>query len=267
MIAIAEEKCTGCGLCVRDCPVGVLLFKADDSHPQAAHPEHCLRCQHCLAICPAGAVTVAGVSPEQAPALGPLPEPERLTNLLRQRRSIRHFADREIAPELLRKLMENLPYSPTGCNDHRLMFFWADRQKMIELRDFTNAALKKLSKIPWRWLIPRRYRRFLAAVTPESDLVFRNAPHLLLVAVPKKAPCAADDPVIALAQFELLCQSYGIGCCWCGFGVRAFAHIKALKKMLALPTGYRIGGVMLFGYPQMNYARATVPEPVKISRL
>ena len=265
-ITIDQSRCTGCGECVKDCPVGVL--KTENHVACVVKPENCIKCQHCLAVCPGMAVIFNGIKAEDCFPAGPLPEPEKVINLLRMRRSIRRFSEKEVPPEILQELLSQLKYSPTGCNDHRLQFFLAEkRSDMITFRNEVNAALKKLVKSPLRFFLPKRYRKFLKVLTPESDLVFRNAPHLLLCATPKKAPCAKDDPTIALTQFEVLCQSYGIGCCWCGFGVRAFKYVKSLKKHLALDKNYQIGGVLLFGYPEVNYPRSTQPDEVKITRL
>ena len=57
MINISQEKCNGCGLCVRDCIIfhNIML----DENKKARKIEHgCNSCYHCVAICPQGAITV-----------------------------------------------------------------------------------------------------------------------------------------------------------------------------------------------------------------
>ncbi len=49
---INQEKCTGCGLCAKDCPLGVISLE----NKKARIGEGCVECRTCLKVCPAGAV-------------------------------------------------------------------------------------------------------------------------------------------------------------------------------------------------------------------
>jgi NADP-reducing hydrogenase subunit HndC len=48
--SIDEEKCTGCSLCARDCPVDV-IFKRDDARKYYIEPEGCIHCGACFDVC------------------------------------------------------------------------------------------------------------------------------------------------------------------------------------------------------------------------
>jgi NAD-dependent dihydropyrimidine dehydrogenase PreA subunit len=54
MIHIAEEKCTGCGFCMRDCPVGAVTI-----HRKKAGIDRkiCVSCGVCVRVCPESAVS------------------------------------------------------------------------------------------------------------------------------------------------------------------------------------------------------------------
>ena len=110
------------------------------------------------------------------------------------------------------------------------------------------------------------YKRFEAALLGGRDFVFRGAPHMIVVASPKDAPCGKTDVSIALTQFDLYAQSLGVATCWCGFAYYAFTLNRGMRKLLRLPKGYRVGAVMLFGPPAVTYPRATDPEPYTIIR-
>lgn len=60
-IRVDEEACNGCGLCVKDCPMGV--FELKDSVSSPVHPENCMGCLSCHEICPAQALEHRGVVP------------------------------------------------------------------------------------------------------------------------------------------------------------------------------------------------------------
>ena len=97
-----------------------------------------------------------------------------------------------------------------------------------------------------------------------EDVIFRTAPHILVVATAEDAPCKDIDPTIALSYFELYAQSMGLGTCWCGLGEFCLLNMPELSKTLQIPTGYKAGYMMLFGEPQIKYSRTVQPQEVEI---
>ena len=269
MIRIDHELCVKCGACERDCIVEILK-PGTDGFPAVA-PElerYCLNCQHCLAVCPKGAVNCNGVAPEQCPAPGTLPSPENMFDLLRQRRSIRQFKDENLPPDVLEKLKASLAWSPTGCNDHRLFFTLVENKESMEFfRNETGRMLKLLIRSGIMRLVYPKYKRYLQEIMNGKDVVFRNAPHMIVAATPANAPCKEADPWIALSYFDLFAQTFGVGTCWCGFSVYAFRWNRKLRRKLGLPHGYRIGAVLLFGKPAVDYPRTTMPAQFGIKTL
>ena len=53
-IAFDDEKCSGCGLCVKACPADAIILK--DAKAQAKDIIECMACADCVAICKEGAV-------------------------------------------------------------------------------------------------------------------------------------------------------------------------------------------------------------------
>ncbi len=58
-IVIDPDKCTGCGLCVRDCPAGGLRLekKSRDEFKLMHHPASCAYCGQCERSCLRGAIS------------------------------------------------------------------------------------------------------------------------------------------------------------------------------------------------------------------
>jgi len=55
-LALDNEKCTGCGMCVAVCPHAV--FKVENGKASITDRDLCMECGACAENCPAGAVSV-----------------------------------------------------------------------------------------------------------------------------------------------------------------------------------------------------------------
>ena len=60
---IDENLCTGCGICVSDCPMDVLRMDEATEKPQIKYRGDCMTCYMCELVCPVDAIYV---SPEHA---------------------------------------------------------------------------------------------------------------------------------------------------------------------------------------------------------
>ena len=269
MIRIDEQKCLKCQACVKDCIVHVL--RPDENGLPTVRPEDerfCLNCQHCLAVCPVGAIECHGVSPKQCKGIGSLPSPAEMTNLICQRRSIRQYKDLEIAPDIMQSLIAALAWTPTGCNVHNLFFAVVQHKEEMEFfRSQMSSALKFLIKTGIMRIIYPNFWRYMDEIMNGADVIFRNAPHIVVAASPNNAPCKEADPWIALSYFDLLAQSFGIGTCWSGFAVHAFKWLPSLRKRLGIPKGHTVRAVLLFGYPSVTYQRQTAPKQFEVKVL
>lgn len=264
MIQVNPEKCSRCAACVKDCIVNLIQLPEDEGVPFVSPGEekYCIHCGHCLAVCPTGALVCDGKSAEDCEPLGAIPKSDEMIHLIRQRRSIRQWSKRSIDDEILDQLKKILDWTPTGCNAHNLQFIIIDSAaKMDLLRASVYGKLRSRAvNILCRLFYPK-FSRFLDLIMNGQDIVFRDAPAMIFALVPKNAPCTRFDPVIALTHFDLCAQSFGLGTCWCGFAQSIFERVPGMKKLLDVPTGYRVGAVMLFGWPGVEYHRCTKPEP------
>ena len=55
---IDAELCTGCGLCVDDCPMDVLRMTPDGDIAAVVYPGDCIVCYQCEKSCPVDAVVL-----------------------------------------------------------------------------------------------------------------------------------------------------------------------------------------------------------------
>ena len=261
-LKIDSEKCVHCGHCIKDCMVGALEFD-ENKIPRVAKggENRCMKCQHCLAICPTGALSIFGKNPEDSEPVREY-NPDEILNLIKNRRSYRKYKQENLTPEIMDKLKNMLNWVPTGVNDHRLHFsFIDDIEVMNDFRDYTNKKLIEILSKPALSGAFKKFERYKKALLRGDDIIFRGAPHMIVVSSPLDAHCKDVDPMIALSYFELYAQSLGVATCWCGLGYGVLRFMPELCKQLEIPNNYKVSYVMLFGPKDISYHRSVQPEP------
>ncbi len=253
------EKCIHCGLCAKDC-IAKIIELDENKVPQMTKPERCLGCQHCLAICPVGAISVCGKNPDDSDKIY-TQNSDMILNLIKSRRSDRNYKQENVDKEKMDKLKDMLSWVPTGCNFHGMNFhFIDDIEVMNEFREHVNTKLiNALTQKPIK-AVAENFSHYTKALINGEDIIFRGAPHMLVVSNSVKAPCSKEDAIIALSYFELYAQSMGLGTCWCGLAQTCMMLFPELSEYLEIKDGYQSSYVMLFGAKDVNYSRTTQNE-------
>ncbi len=268
---VDENACIRCGLCVQDCVLRALRM---DDLPVMPDESRCIGCQHCLSICPTGAVSVLGRDPAASEAIAPLPAPEQVRALIRQRRSVRTFQEREVSPELLRELLDTAICAPTGANRRTVEFTVVEtRAKMDALREVTYERLEQALAL-YDIEDARRLAYMNLAVKlwkqERGDVLFRTAPHLLVATCAPGAVTPREDCLIALTTFELYAAAHGVGTVWDGLATWLLEDIvPSLREVVGIPADHTLGYCMAFGMSAVEYARQVqrAPAPVRFAPL
>lgn len=261
---VDKTKCIHCGLCVKDCMSEIITFD-ENKFPKTIEEREkkCIKCMHCLSICPVGAISILGKDPENSSQYKNNFNDEEILELIKERKSIRYYKSQNVDTETINKLKNMLSYTPTGVNNHSLHFsFVEDIEIMDKIRNKVKEILIKL--VSSSKFVEKKFGRYLNQIKQGKDVIFRGAPHMVVVSAHKKAPCKNVDPIIALSYFELYAKSLGIGTCWCGLAYYCLKLIPQLKNLIKIPKTHEIAYVMLFGYPEFEYKRSTQPEEFKI---
>jgi nitroreductase/NAD-dependent dihydropyrimidine dehydrogenase PreA subunit len=258
---VNQTRCTSCGSCVADCPA--MIIAMENCYPAIA-PENeatCYKCQHCLAVCPTGAISILGLKPTGSrPLAGGYPAPDKVERLIKGRRSVRRFKDENLDPVLLQHLLEVAGHAPSGRNSRQVRFTVVDdKEKMAALREEVMSGLVTLvqnNALPDELSF---YADFIALWEKSRfDVIFRGAPHLLIVSAPKSVASPLPDCLIALSYFELFAQANGVGTVWNGLAKMAINDLlPAVRERLGIPDDHLLGYVMAFGRPAVHYARTT----------
>ena len=230
--------------------------------------ELCYRCQHCLAVCPTGALSILGRSPENSvPLASHFPSSEQMEALIKGRRSVRHYAEEDLPHALITRMLATAWHAPTGVNARQVHFTVIDTR--AKLQQFRETVLNGLDELDKNQALPAHMERFIPFVQAwredKKDIIFRDAPHLVIASAPKDAPTPIQDCLIALSYFELYAQACQVGTVWAGLAYLAIEALRPrLQSVLFLPENHQIGYAMLFGKPTVLYARGVQHENAPI---
>lgn len=268
---VNQERCTQCGLCVKDCPVLIIDGKTEYPEIKSGKEQNCLKCQHCLAICPSAAISILGKQPENSiPTFKPNSESVDLGKLIQTRRSVRRFKEENIQSELIDELIVTASHAPTAKNENAVQFTVVDSMEdMAILSKATYSHIKESvekNKLPESLAYLANFAKVWEA--KGLNIIFRNAPHLLIFSAPKDNTQPIVDSCIAASYFELLANSHGIATLWNGFAKSAFEGTPSdLKIKLGIPKDHIIAAVLSFGKPAVKYARSVQNDNPSIKKI
>lgn len=268
---VNQEKCVNCGLCSSDCPVLIINRKTEYPTIKEGKEDNCLECQHCLAVCPHAAISILGKEPENSISTkAETPKPIEMENLMKTRRSVRKFKSEDIDRELIEKLVHTAAYAPTAKNENSVHFTVVDsREQMHKLRELSYNQIKKMKdedSLPKNKLHLGNFQAVWES--KQIDVIFRDAPHLLITSAPQNGTSPKLDSSIAMTYFDILANSNGIGTLWNGFAKDLLDNISTeLKAEIGIPEGNEVVAVLIFGKPKIKYARSIQNDNPNITKV
>ncbi len=263
------SRCSQCGACVKSCQAELLLL---DPYPTMLEADLCILCGHCLAVCPTGAISLGDDNPAAGLPVTRPRHPEELKGLILSRRSMRRFKNKEVPQEIIDDLLDTAWNAPTGANRGALQFsVLADRASMQKFRALTYQKVAESIKKPdlqQHPAMPYMRHAIMSWADSKQDIIFRGAPHALIVSSLPEAGTGKEDAIIALSYFELYAQSLSLGTLWNGlltWAVKDFA--PCLQTRLGLPEGAAVRYAMVFGYPGLTYRRTVDRGPARVIKV
>lgn len=280
-ICIETDKCSGCGKCVAVCKdFGLTLV---DGKVQASETPFfgCIGCGHCMAICPNEAISIRGrtLSPDDLfdlPAIESTADYDRLFALFQRRRSIREFADRNVEPELIEKILEAAQTSPMGVapSDVNVLVFDTKEKNrrfaedfciyLKSIRWFVSGWFLMLMRPFWGKTNDELFRKFIKPcfniyideMKKGVNLLNYDAPlAIYFYGSPYVDPA---DPIVAATTAMYAAESLGLGTCMLGvihpllqYGGKA----KKFRKKYGIKYPSREGIFVIFGYPSVKYEK------------
>ena len=267
---IDPTLCIQCGACIDDCPFHIIEMSSDYPALNPSRVHHCIQCQHCLAVCPTGALSILGRNPQDSlPLPHSLPSADQVAALIRGRRSVRHYLPEPLEAGVIDHLLRTVANAPTGKNNRQCLFTVIEDQATMDIvRRETMEGLRRAVAEKQLSAGLGYFRHVVTAWDQGRDIIFRNAPHLLMVSVPPSVTTPDADMLIAMSYFELLAASRGIGTLWNAMIRWAFSVISNdMYQRLGIPDDHVKGYGLLFGKPAVQYHRTVQRDEARINRV
>jgi ferredoxin len=267
MITIRAERCSGCGLCVETCHEGSLALV--DGAIQIDRVL-CDSCAQCIAVCPRQALSWDG-APPAAFDRALLPSPDQLSELFRERRSIRAFKETPIERALLEEISACGVYAPT--HNHVFKIIIVDDPDLIaQLSAAILLVNNRIYKLVYQ--NPLVNNRLVIGV---SDLlgfgdqfrkarpklekayqrvsVFSSTPAAMMIIVGNRNVALAEASAqYALANMMYYAQIKGVGTCLWGNAPLFLDKDKTTRQRLGLTKQMQIYGAFFMGYPKVKFS-------------
>ncbi len=262
LITVSKEKCIKCGMCVVECPTGVLKLEADG--PKEVNPNACIECGHCVAVCPKEAIDNKKSPLAMQSEVGEIKKlnPEEAKNFIRSRRSIRSYKNIPVEREKLLELVEVAHLAPTASNSQGISYLIVDDKKTIQLAVeecinwFENN--ETLSKVLAGMISGYK--------NTKVDTILRDAPSIIITLADEDFRNGRENSVLSLSYLELYAPSLGLGSCWAGvFEICARSDNSPMYKIFNIPEKKKITGVVMVGYPKYSFKRFTERQPLSAS--
>lgn len=249
LIEVDKEKCIGCNMCVKDCPMKNIEVENKKAEIKS---QHCMKCGHCTAVCPKGAISISGYSEDPVEIKEqPKVNSEKLYEAIKFRRSIRHFKKDAIDKEIIDKILEVGRYTPTARNDQDVSYIILDN-KLKEAESLAVKFFKKVQPLIGLFYKPAKTMKI------DEDFFFKKAPIAIVVVSKNKINAS-----LAASNMALMAESYGLGVLYSGFFSIAANKSKKLRKFLGLQKP-QVVTTLVLGYPNIQYYRNAQKEDADV---
>ena len=246
VINIDNDKCIGCGLCVKDCPASHFEIKDNKA---AIVNGLCIGCGHCYAICPNEAVSIEGADTTNIHEVVPFTkfDSEEFLKAIHSRRTMRQFKDQEIEQDKIDKIIDAGRYSPTGANAQDVCF---------NILGTKQDEAEKICVSLFRFGVntAKKFSKGIKNLNIDDHFFFKGSKLVILVSAKSKL-----NGGLASAYMEMMAATLGIGTLYSGFFETCFSLSPKLRRLIKLPKGHELCSCMVFGYPKVKYKR-TAPR-------
>jgi len=291
VMKVDEEKCLGCGLCIKNCPFKCWEMDADN-HPKMKDDSICISCSNCIIACPAGAISFVkeyyqekgGFFETDIPAYKfPLEpkdaegNPAQLTEterLILERRSVRNFKKKPVSDHLIRRVLEAGRFAPSGGNHQPWKFaVVTDPGFISQLEEavhavwagmygaFTNdeAVMNLVNAVP-TGVFDSRTQYGVRCIAKKELPIYFSAPVVIFLGLHERLNDPNMHAGICGQNMTMAANALGLGAVWSNFGA-GVNFIPELKAKLGYEDpSWTIKTTLCLGYPEFKQSGVVARE-------
>lgn len=249
-ILINKEKCIGCSMCVNDCVAHNIKL---ENKKATTITNDCIMCGHCVAVCPKEAVSISGYEKVEA-SKNPNTtlNPEDVMNVIKFRRTIRQFEEKEISKEIIEQILEAGRFTHTAKNMQDVSYIVLDKKKS-EIESLAVHFFRKIKK--FAGLFSSMVRRNEVG----DNFFFFKAPIVIVIVAQ-----SGINGALAAQNMEFVAEANGLGVLFSGFFTMAANMSSKIKKALDIPKGKKAITTLILGYPKVKYHRFAQREKLDV---
>ena len=245
-VEIDTSKCIGCGMCTRVCPAHSIEIKDKKA---VTLLDDCLMCGQCTAVCPMRAVSISGYDTGQIEKKEDFRlKPGEVLNVIRFRRSIRQFKQKEIPKEVISQILEAGRLTHTAKNMQDVSFVVLNKEKS-RIEQMAVSLFRKIK--PFADLFSPMARKNKI----DEHFFFFNAPTVIVILARDKT-----NGILAAQNMEFVAEANGLGVLFSGFFTMAANTSPKIRRAIGIPKGKRAAMTLVLGYPDVKFLRSVQRE-------
>ncbi len=160
------------------------------------------------------------------------------------RRAVRDYADKIPSESVIRSLIGEAVWAPSGVNLQPWSFFVVDDRATLAACS-TEAKALMLGQAD----VHPELAHMREMLTSPQFNIFYNAPVLVVICSTTPDEMALKDCCLAAQTLMLAAHAQGVGSCWIGFS-EAWLNTPAGKAKLGIPAEFRPVAPIIIGYPK-----------------
>ena len=165
--------------------------------------------------------------------------------LLKERRSIRDYEDKDVSIETIKEIIKESCLAPSSGNGQPWRFIIINNKEMMKkLSDESKGNLiANLEKNP-----ASPSKKYEVVLRDPDFNIFYNAPCLVYILGQQDILTLKVDCSLAACYFMFSALERGLGTCWIGLG--GYIQDPELLKQTGIPEDCRIVAPIIVGYPK-----------------
>lgn len=180
----------------------------------------------------------------------------KYTDLIKNRRSIRKFQDKEVPLDVIKSMINDSIHAPSAGNEQPWKFIIVNNRDMINRisSECKKNFLERIAQNPADYA--KKYEKMLGN---DAFNIFYHAPALVLILGESALKNLFVDCALAASYLMMSATSKGLGTCWVNFGTEI--HAPRLKEELGIPENHTIVAPIAIGFPEKIPAIPKRKEP------